>query len=155
MSHKNVLAVDFGASSGRVMLGNFDGNRISIQEIHRFPNDPVILNGTMYWDFLRLFYEVKQGLMKAKKYGKIDSIGVDTWGVDFGLIDKEGNLLENPVHYRDARTAGMLEKSFGKMDKERFIRLRAANLWRLTRYSSFWLCWKSGPGFWREPPDFC
>ena len=64
MSHKNVLAVDFGASSGRVMLGNFDGNRLSIQEIHRFPNDPVILNGTMYWDFLRLFYEVKQGLMK-------------------------------------------------------------------------------------------
>ena len=56
MSHKNVLAVDFGASSGRVMLGNFDGNRISIQEIHRFPNDPVILNGTMYWDFLRLFF---------------------------------------------------------------------------------------------------
>ena len=123
MSHKNVLAVDFGASSGRVMLGNFDGNRLSIQEIHRFPNDPVILNGTMYWDFLRLFYEVKQGLMKAKKYGKIDSIGVDTWGVDFGLIDKEGNLLENPVHYRDARTAGMLEKSFGKMDKERFYQI--------------------------------
>ena len=123
MSHKNVLAVDFGASSGRVMLGNFDGNRLSIQEIHRFPNDPVILNGTMYWDFLRLFYEVKQGLMKAKKYGKIDSIGVDTWGVDFGLIDKEGNLLENPVHYRDARTAGMLEKSFGKMDKDRFYQI--------------------------------
>ena len=111
MNHKNVLAVDFGASSGRVMLGNFDGNRISIQELHRFPNDPVILNGTMYWDFLRLFFEVKQGLIKAKKYGKIDSIGVDTWGVDFGLIDKEGNLLENPVHYRDARTVGMLEKS--------------------------------------------
>ena len=148
MSHKNVLAVDFGASSGRVMLGNFDGNRLSIQEIHRFPNDPVILNGTMYWDFLRLFYEVKQGLMKAKKYGKIDSIGLDTWGVDFGLLDKEGNLLENPVHYRDARTAGMLERTA-------FIRLRAVNLWRLTRYSSFWLCWKSDPDFWRELPDFC
>lgn len=123
MNHKNVLAVDFGASSGRVMLGNFDGKHISIQEIHRFSNDPVILNGTMYWDFLRLFFEVKQGLIKAKRYGKLDSMGVDTWGVDFGLLDKEGNLLENPVHYRDARTTGMLEKSFEKIDKDRFYQI--------------------------------
>lgn len=123
MNHKNVLAVDFGASSGRVMLGNFDGKHISIQEIHRFSNDPVLLNGTMYWDFLRLFFEVKQGLIKAKRYGKLDSMGVDTWGVDFGLLDKEGNLLENPVHYRDARTTGMLEKSFEKIDKDRFYQI--------------------------------
>lgn len=155
MNHKNVLAVDFGASSGRVMLGSFDGNRISIQEIHRFPNDPVILNGTMYWDFLRLFHEVKQGLVKARKYGKIDSIGVDTWGVDFGLIDKAGNLLENPVHYRDARTAGMLERVLGKWIRTAFIRLRATSSWRLTRYSNSWPCWNSGQGFWREPPGFC
>ena len=155
MSHKNVLAVDFGASSGRVMLGNFDGNRLSIQEIHRFPNDPVILNGTMYWDFLRLFYEVKQGLMKAKKYGKIDSIGLDTWGVDFGLIDKEGNLLENRYTTGMRGPKGCLKRVLERWIRTAFIRLRAVNLWRLTRYSSFWLCWKSGPGFWRELPDFC
>ncbi len=105
-----VLAVDFGASSGRVMLGTFDGDKITAKEIHRFSNDPVIVNGTMYWDVLRLFHEIKQGLIKAKAYGSVDSIGVDTWGVDFGLLDEKGYLLENPVHYRDGRTEGMVEK---------------------------------------------
>lgn len=123
MEQKKVLAVDFGASSGRVMLGSFDGHQLQIEELHRFPNDPVLLNGILYWDFLRLFYEVKQGLLKAKKYGRIDSIGVDTWGVDFGLTDSEGNLLENPVHYRDARTEGMLHKGFEKMDRARFYQI--------------------------------
>ena len=123
MEQKKVLAVDFGASSRRVMLGSFDGNQLQIEELHRFSNDPVMLNKTLYWDFLRLFHEVKQGLLKAKKYGRIDSIGVDTWGVDFGLLDKEGNLLENPVHYRDERTAGMLDKGFEKMDRTRFYQI--------------------------------
>ena len=113
---KKVLAFDFGASGGRAMCGTFDGEKITIEELHRFSNDPVILNGTMYWDVLRLFFEIKQGLIKAKKCGKIESIGIDTWGVDFGLIDKEGRLLENPVHYRDNRTAGMLEESFQFME---------------------------------------
>lgn len=84
-----VLAVDFGASSGRVMLGTYDGNKITVEEIHRFSNDPVIVNGTMYWDVLRLFHEIKQGLIKAKACGSVDSIGVDTWGVDFGLLEKK------------------------------------------------------------------
>ena len=120
METKKVLAVDLGASSGRVMLGSFDGEKITVEELHRFSNDPVILGNTMYWDFLRLFHEIKQGLIKSKAYGKIDSISVDTWGVDFGLLDKEGNLLGNPVHYRDARVNGMLDKSFEKIDKDTF-----------------------------------
>ena len=120
METKKVLAVDLGASSGRVMLGSFDGEKITVEELHRFSNDPVILGNTMYWDFLRLFHEIKQGLIKSKAYGKIDSISVDTWGVDFGLLDKEGNLLGNPVHYRDARVNGMLDKSFEKIDKDIF-----------------------------------
>ena len=91
---KNVLAIDFGASSGRAVIGSFDGERIKLTEIHRFSNDPVTLGGTMYWDFLRLFHEIKQALVKAKEYGEIDSIAIDTWGVDFGLIDKDGRLLE-------------------------------------------------------------
>lgn len=117
---KRVLAFDFGASSGRAMLGTYDGNSIELKEIHRFTNDPVIVNGTMYWDILRLFHEIKQGLLKAKHESEFDSIGIDTWGVDFGLLDKAGNLLENPVHYRDNRTLGMLEESFLKLPKQEF-----------------------------------
>ena len=120
---RNVLAVDFGASSGRVMLGTYCENKITIKEVHRFSNDPVVVNGTMYWDILRLFYEMKQGMIKAKQEGEIESIGVDTWGVDFGLLDKKGYLLENPVHYRDSRTEGMLEKGFKKISKEHFYQI--------------------------------
>jgi len=117
---KKVLAIDFGASSGRAMLGTFNGDNINIKEIHRFSNDPVLVNGIMYWDVLRLFHEIKQSLIKSKLYGKIDSIAIDTWGVDFGLLDKDGNLLENPVHYRDKRTSGMIQKSFEVISKEDF-----------------------------------
>ncbi|WMJ88057.1 rhamnulokinase [Anaerocolumna sp. MB42-C2] len=117
---KKVLAFDFGASSGRAMLGIYDGSSIQLKEIHRFSNDPVMVNGTMYWDILRLFHEIKQGLLKAKHESEFDSIGIDTWGVDFGLLDKDGNLLENPIHYRDKRTLGMLEKSFEKLPKTEF-----------------------------------
>lgn len=117
---KKVLAFDFGASSGRAMLGTFDGEKIHIEEIHRFSNDPVIVNGTMYWDVLRLFFEIKQSLIKAKAHGKIDSIGIDTWGVDFALLDEHGQMLENPIHYRDGRTSGMIEKSFEKISKDEF-----------------------------------
>ncbi len=120
---KKVLAFDFGASSGRAMLGTFDGNKIDIKEIHRFSNDPVTLNGTMYWDVLRLFFEIKQSLIKAKKFGKVDSIGIDTWGVDFALLDEYGQLLENPIHYRDKRTAGMIEKGFEKIEKNEFYNI--------------------------------
>lgn len=119
---KKVLAFDFGASSGRAMLGSFDGERIKLEEIHRFSNDPVVINKTMYWDILRLMHEIKQGLIKAKVYD-FESIGIDTWGVDFGLLDQKGNLLENPVHYRDIRTQGMLEESFKKISKERFYKI--------------------------------
>ncbi|MEG0793254.1 MAG: rhamnulokinase family protein [Lachnospiraceae bacterium] len=120
---KKVLAFDFGASGGRAMCGTFNGETIEIEELHRFSNDPVMVHGTMYWDVLRLFYEIKQGLIASKKCGKISSLGIDTWGVDFGLLDQEGNLLENPIHYRDARTMGMIEKSFEKIDKEIFYQI--------------------------------
>ena len=73
----------------------------------------------MYWDFLRLFHEIKQSLIKSKEYGEIDSIAIDTWGVDFGLIDKKGNLLGNPVCYRDARTDGMPDKVFQILDAQK------------------------------------
>ena len=115
---KRVLAFDFGASSGRAIIGHFDGENIRLEEVHRFSNDPVSVNGTLYWDVLRLFFEIKQGLTKAKLAGGFDSIGIDTWGVDFGLLDEFGCLLENPIHYRDARTAGMIEEVFRTVPRE-------------------------------------
>lgn len=115
---KRVLAFDFGASSGRAIIGCFDGDKITLEEVHRFSNDPVSVGGTVYWDVLRLFYEIKQGIIKAKIAGGFDSIGIDTWGVDFGLIDSEGKLMENPVHYRDARTVGLVDEAFKTMPKE-------------------------------------
>ena len=115
---KQVLAFDFGASSGRAILGSFDGEKITLKEIHRFSNDPVKVGNTFYWDVLRLFHEIKQGILKAKQFGKIESIGIDTWGVDFGLIDEKGYLLENPVHYRDERNVGMIEEAEKYMSKD-------------------------------------
>lgn len=115
---KRVLAFDFGASSGRAIIGHFDGENIRLEEVHRFSNDPVSVNGTLYWDILRLFFEIKQGLTKAKLAGGFDSIGIDTWGVDFGLLDEFGCLLENPVHYRDARTKGMIDEVFKTVPRE-------------------------------------
>ena len=101
--NRSVLAFDFGASSGRAMLGSFDGEKVSVKEIHRFSNDPEMINGLYYWDIVRLFHEIKTGLLKAKEYGGYESIGIDTWGVDFGLLDSKGRLVGNVYHYRDAR----------------------------------------------------
>ena len=121
-NRRQLLAFDFGASSGRAMLGRFDGERIELDEIHRFTNDPVRVGETLYWDVLRLFHEIKQGLLKVKPYGQIDSLGIDTWGVDFGLVDANGRLLENPVHYRDTRTRGMMDSVFAIVPKEEVYR---------------------------------
>ena len=116
--NKRVLAFDFGASSGRAIVGVFDGKKIELREVHRFSNDPVKINGTFYWDVQRLFFEIKQGILKAKEDGGFDSIGIDTWGVDFGLLRKDGTLVENPVHYRDARNDGMVEFAKKYMSQE-------------------------------------
>lgn len=118
MMNKKLLAFDFGASSGRAMLGEFDGERIALTEVHRFDNNPVTVRGTFYWDVLALFHEIKQGITKAKALGAFESIGIDTWGVDFGLLDQYGDLLQNPVHYRDARTAGMIEEVCGIIGRD-------------------------------------
>jgi rhamnulokinase/L-fuculokinase len=109
---KNVLAFDFGASSGRAIVGSFKNGKIALNEVHRFSNDPVFIGKTLHWDTLRLFFEIKQGILAAHHNGGFDSIGIDTWGVDFGLIDKDGRLIENPVHYRDARTDGIMDEVF-------------------------------------------
>ncbi len=109
--YSKVLAFDFGASSGRAMLFEYDGNKVTMNEMHRFSNDPVMVNGEYHWDVLRLFFEIKQGILNTINAGHkdIEAIGIDTWGVDFGLFDENGKLITNPFHYRDTRTDGMME----------------------------------------------
>jgi rhamnulokinase len=117
----NYIAVDLGAESGRVMLGRIADGRLTLEQIHRFSNGPVQEQGTLRWDFTRLLSEIKTGIGKAAKAagGKVGGIGVDTWGVDFGLLGDDGKLLENPYHYRDSRTNGMMDKAFAIMPKRR------------------------------------
>lgn len=127
MNH-SVLAFDFGASGGRAMLGSFDGGKLRLEEAHRFANNPVLMRGTLYWDLPALFREVGQGLASAAARGGFRSVGVDTWGVDFGLLDRRGDLMQNPVHYRDARTAGILKRAEAVAGRERLYRMTGIQL---------------------------
>ena len=124
------IAADFGAGSGRVIVGTWlaASKNIELGEIHRFGNEQKMMDGHLRWDFKALFNELKTGLKKAfAKYGdEIKSIGIDTWGVDYGLLDKEGRLIANPICYRDDRTKGMMEIAFQKLPKEGFFQ-HAAN----------------------------
>ena len=111
------LAFDYGASSGRLMLATYDGDTLKLEEVHRFPNEPVWMNGHFYWDFPRLFHEMKQGLKKAARLDvEIAGIGIDTWGVDYGYLDEEGRLISNPFCYRDPKNAGAMAEMDQKWD---------------------------------------
>ncbi|WDI40683.1 rhamnulokinase [Bremerella sp. P1] len=120
MSNKTYLAVDLGASSGRVLGGRFDGTKLELEEIHRFENGPVAFAGHLHWDLLKLWQNIKDGLTAAgTKFGRdISSIGVDTWGVDFALLGNNDELLGNPYHYRDPRTNGIFDRAFAKVSRE-------------------------------------
>jgi rhamnulokinase len=115
MSDKHVIAVDLGAESGRVIKVRFDGKQFAIEEVHRFPNIPVKVLGTLHWDALRLWHEIKTGIEQAANGAS--SVGLDGWGVDFALLDRDGRLLANPVHYRDSRTEGMMEWVFERVPR--------------------------------------
>jgi sugar (pentulose or hexulose) kinase len=116
---KKYIAVDLGAESGRVMIGSVSQHKLVLEEIHRFTNSPIEEHGSLRWDFNRLFSEVKTGISKAVRAAgtQVWGIGVDSWGVDFGLLDVDSRLVENPCHYRDSRTNGMPEKAFEIMGK--------------------------------------
>jgi rhamnulokinase len=115
----NYIAVDLGAESGRVMLGTVAGQKLHLEEAHRFSNGPVEQQGSLRWDYDRLLGEIKTGIGQAAKKagGAVLGIGVDTWGVDFGLLDGNGQLIEAPYHYRDSRTNGLMDKAFELMPK--------------------------------------
>ncbi|MBQ8411369.1 MAG: rhamnulokinase [Ruminiclostridium sp.] len=114
-----VLVFDFGASSARAIMVETDGKNLKTEEIHRFPNNPITVNDTLYWDIDTLLSEVKTAVIKADSYG-FEAVSVDTWGVDFAIMDDEGNFVEKPVHYRDKRTANVIDEVnalFGGADK--------------------------------------
>src|SRR5215203_2525565 len=106
------LAFDLGGSSGKAVAGRFDGQRLHVYEIRRFRNDPVRASGRLHWDILRLLHEIKQGIAAAGNagLGEIESLAVDAWGCDFGLLDRHGELIGNPYHYRDELTRGVMEE---------------------------------------------
>ncbi|MEN6452534.1 MAG: rhamnulokinase family protein [Thermoguttaceae bacterium] len=123
MAEKAYLAVDIGASSGRHLLGLFDGQRLRLEEVYRFENGPVQVDGRLYWDLLNQWSHIRQGLRAAGGQGRpITSVGVDTWGVDFGLLGRGDELLGNPYHYRDSRTNGMMDRAFSIVPRPEIFR---------------------------------
>jgi rhamnulokinase len=115
----NFVAVDLGASSGRLMVGHWDGRRFSLDELHRFANGGVSLHGSLYWDALRIWSEIQNGLTKYRSRFSASPAGiaVDAWGVDFALLDRCGRLLDNPSHYRDPRTNGIPQRLFQRVSE--------------------------------------
>jgi rhamnulokinase/L-fuculokinase len=123
-----VLAIDIGASSGRAIIGAFNGKTIELEEVHRFENIPITIDGTLYWDTEYLLSEIQSGIAKAGKVASlgspIQSIGVDTWGVDFALCEEHGMTYHGPVHYRDERNKdSILDKAFKLLPRDEFYKL--------------------------------
>lgn len=140
MGGKRFLAFDLGASSGRGIVGTLDNKRLSIEELHRFSNGPTTILGSMYWDVLRLFGEMTDTLSRyAQRYGKeLSGIGFDTWGVDFGLLGKDGTLSGNPYHYRDSRTDGMIEEACKRVSRQEIFEATGIQFMQLnTLYQVF------------------
>src|ERR1700742_370057 len=115
--NRTLLAFDLGASSGRAIVGRLHDGRLSLQELHRFPNEPVYVNGAMHWDILAIWAQIRAALGSLPTHGieRVDSIGVDTWGVDYALLGEGGALLGNPYHYRDSRTEGVMERVIARV----------------------------------------
>ena len=115
---RRYVALDFGAESGRTIVGTIAHDKLTVEPVHRYPNVPVRMGGTLYWDFPRQFGDILDGISKAAADGPVHSMSVDTWGVDYGFIDARGRLLGNPVHYRDTRHETMLEEAFAVIPRD-------------------------------------
>ena len=128
-SNKVYLAVDLGASSGRVLAGIFDGQLLRLQEVFRFANGPHLAADTMYWNLLGLWQNIQEGLRASQaEFGEqVTSIAVDTWGVDYALLDADDALLDNPRNYRDPRTDGMLEAALALVPRAEIFQHTAAS----------------------------
>jgi rhamnulokinase len=129
---KNLLAFDLGAESGRAVLGRFDGGRLALEVVHRFPNGPVRILDALHWDVLFLYAEVAAGLrMCAAGHGSLDGVGIDSWGVDFALLGRGDTLLGNPRHYRDPHTENILEDAFRRVPRDEIFRRTGIQIMRL------------------------
>jgi rhamnulokinase len=138
------LAFDLGAESGRAMLGTLRGGTLDLREIRRFPNEPVRQNGSLYWDVLRLWYEMTQALESAAGT-RLTSLGVDGWGVDYALIGERGNLVENPYHYRDARNEGMMEAVFERVSREKIYAVTGIQFLQINTLFQFYAACRLTP----------
>ena len=126
---RNYFVTDFGASNGRCSVFRYDGKGFVLEEVYRFENRPVNVSGTLYWDILRLYSELKIGLQKAfSHYRELSGIAVDTWSADFAFVDTQGRLIANPVHYRDEKRSAVAEDFFKKMPAEEIFRLTGASV---------------------------
>src|SRR5512135_3632261 len=144
----NYLAVVLGAESGRAILATLDDQHLSLTEIHRFANNPVRLPDGLHWDILRLWSEIKTALHIAthQYHVQLAGIGIDTWGVDYGLLDRTGALIGNPFHYRDSRTDGMVEAAFKHLPRERIFALTGIQFMQLnTLYQLFSMAERQSP----------
>lgn len=132
MSVSKYLAIDLGAESGRAIVGIIENNNIRLEEVYRFPNKQINILGHLHWDVLSLFDEIKNGIRSAVKKGHADikSVGIDTWGVDFGFITKQDELIGFPYCYRDTRTNGIMEKVFEIIPKEKIYSVTGIQFWQ-------------------------
>ena len=126
------LAADLGAESGRVMAGHFDGGRLSLSEVHRFDSRPVPLPDGLHTDVLRIFTEIQSGLAAAARSGaELGGVGIDTWGVDFALLDGGGRLLGNPYHYRNCIGSGILARALARVPRAEIFEATGIQLMEL------------------------
>ncbi|MBN1911765.1 MAG: rhamnulokinase [Pirellulales bacterium] len=143
MAERAYLAVDIGASSGRHVLGRFDGEKITLSEIYRFENGPVDAAGSIHWDLLGQWTHICRGL-EAATDASVRSVGVDTWGVDFGLLGRNDELLGNPYHYRDARTNGILEEAYSVVPREEIFRQTGLQFMQFNTLFQLWAMRRAG-----------
>src|SRR4030043_1138523 len=129
MVSKNYLIFDFGASNGRSAVARYDGNKFYMEVTHRFDNRSVYAAGTLYWDILKLYSKLMIGIQSSvKKYKGITSVALDTWGADFGLIDNNGKLISNPVHYRDEKRRIDGDKLYKIISRKELFELTGATI---------------------------
>jgi rhamnulokinase len=145
MAHQ-YLAIDLGAESGRAMLADLSGHLLKLQEVHRFPNVPVNLPTGLYWNTMGLFQEILEGLRAAGRLtARLESVAVDTWGVDFGLLGADGALIDNPWHYRDPRTAGLPEAMFTKVSRAEIFASTGIQFMELNSLYQLWAVHRQSP----------
>lgn len=122
MSTQNYLAIDLGAETGRTIVGSIEDGKLILTETHRFANQPISRTDGLHWDINALWREIKAGIAVSVRSFPLQSLGLDTWGVDFTFLDADGRMLFEPFHYRDTRTNGVLEVAFAILSREEIFR---------------------------------